>query len=184
MEPNSCRACSGLPAQNVQAYPGQSPVLQQQHELDLSNATEERAVFSSAAGSGDTVIDRAGSSGDASAAQQQVLADVATKPKAPVDEGMPTTILLIACHLSYSSWHHFEKHQLCCFERHRLLLKVVRIDAPRHAGVAITCMSITLWAPVVAMRRQHHALPTVAASCIRRLYCHLTMSHSRSFRPL
>ena len=81
----------GLPAQVIQAYPGQSALTQQQQESlesERGQAAEEHAAFASLAESGV----QASAAQNASEVRQQVLADVATQPRAPVDKGGPTPI--------------------------------------------------------------------------------------------
>lgn len=76
----------GLPAQVIQAYPGQSTLTQQQQdslELERGQATKEHAAFASLAQSGQQTSAVQG----ASETPQQVLADMDTQPRAPVDQG-------------------------------------------------------------------------------------------------
>ena len=76
----------GLPAQIIQAYPGQAALTQQQQKsLDSGRgqAAEEHAAFASLAGFGK----QASAAQNASEVPQQVPADVATLPRAPVEQG-------------------------------------------------------------------------------------------------
>lgn len=75
-------SCAGLPAQIVPAYPGLSLGVQQQDAEkggDGAGTAEEHAAFSSVSGHARP--------GTQQAVPQQVLADVDTNPKAPVDQG-------------------------------------------------------------------------------------------------
>ena len=93
---------SGLPAQIIQAYPGQATLTQQQQkslDAETGQAAEEHAAFASLAESGK----QASAAQNASEVRQQVLADVATLPRAPVEQGgqpqFPSCpeALLVAC---------------------------------------------------------------------------------------
>jgi hypothetical protein len=81
-------AAAGLPAQNVQAYPGQVPAGQQQQLQEGPGGkpvgAEERGAFSSATEAGAAQE----TAQVALASRQQVLADVGTNPEAPIDQGV------------------------------------------------------------------------------------------------
>lgn len=82
----------GLPAQIIQAYPGQSVLTQQQQkrlDAERGQAAEEHAAFASLAKAGK----QASAAQNASEVPQQVLADVATLPRAPVEQGGQFSLL-------------------------------------------------------------------------------------------